>query len=367
MSNFVKTFLKGQSGSEIGLYLGEGLKSLNDAIKGLQKGRLYYIASPPKTGKTTLVNYAFILNPLLDAIKRNINIKYYYYSLELTRIDLEFDFVTYFLYSDFKIKEVEVGNKKIELSPDFLRGRVFDDEMTLIKVPESIQDKMKFIYKNKIIPLFGEYNEEGIKIKDGYINVIETSDNPTGIFNFILSEAEKYGNFIEKKYGESLRKVGYIPNNPNDFKIVIFDHIRKVYSERGFDEKRSIDKLSEYFVILKRLLNWSFVGIVHLNRSLIDIQRFKQFGDMLFPDSDMVKASGNMAEDCDYLITMFNPNDERYNLKRHFGKDIKDMSGNPYFPNMRTIHLVESRHCVYPQHFKVNMLGNVKDFQNFNK
>jgi hypothetical protein len=49
---------------------------------------------------------------------------------------------------------------------------------------------------------------------------------------------------------------------------------------------------------------------------------------------------------------MFNPNDDKYNLKKHFGQCLKDVKNNLLHPNIRTIHLVESRHCAYPQHFR---------------
>ena len=74
----------------------------------------------------------------------------------------------------------------------------------------------------------------------------------------------------------------------------------------------------------------------------------------------------NLAEDADYVFTLFNPNDERYKLQKHFGLAIKDSKNNPIYPSMRTIHLVESRHCVFPQHFRANMYGNLKSFKQIN-
>ena len=59
---------------------------------------------------------------------------------------------------------------------------------------------------------------------------------------------------------------------------------------------------------------------------------------------------------------MFNPNDERYNLTSHFDVKIKDSHKNELYPNMRTVHLVESRHVPFPQHFRVEMEGNIKNF-----
>ena len=62
---------------------------------------------------------------------------------------------------------------------------------------------------------------------------------------------------------------------------------------------------------------------------------------------------------------MFNPNDAKFNLTKHFNLDIKDSAGSTLYPLLRTIHLVESRHCFYPLHFRVNMLGNIKHFEKF--
>ena len=60
---------------------------------------------------------------------------------------------------------------------------------------------------------------------------------------------------------------------------------------------------------------------------------------------------------------MFNPNDERYNLSSHFGMPLRNADGSKAYPYLRTLHLVESRHCPYPQHFRVNMYGNLKKFE----
>ena len=76
-----------------------------------------------------------------------------------------------------------------------------------------------------------------------------------------------------------------------------------------------------------------------------------------------VKDTGNAAEESDYMITMFNPNDLRYNLTKFFNKKLRDFKGDPKYPHLRSLHLVESRHCEYPQHFVVNMFGNLKKFE----
>jgi hypothetical protein len=57
--------------------------------------------------------------------------------------------------------------------------------------------------------------------------------------------------------------------------------------------------------------------------------------------------------------------DDKFNLKKHFGMIIRDTKGNKLYPNLRTIHLVESRNAEAPQHIKVLMYGAIKHFKNF--
>ena len=93
MSNFIEEFKKGQSGSNKGLPMGPGLEPITKAINGLQRKMMYTIASPPKVGKSTLVNYGFLISPYLYALEHpEINITWIYYSWEMDRESMEFDF-----------------------------------------------------------------------------------------------------------------------------------------------------------------------------------------------------------------------------------------------------------------------------------
>lgn len=117
-------------------------------------------------------------------------------------------------------------------------------------------------------------------------------------------------------------------------------------------------------VELRNWCEYTFVPIIHTNRNLANSLQFA--GDEIYPTGDDIKDTGNLSEDVDYLFTAFNPNDDKYKLKSHFGMQLKDSKKKPFYPLMRTIHLVESRHTIFPKHFKVNMLGNLKTFEQFN-
>ena len=219
------------------------------------------------------------------------------------------------------------------------------------------------VYQNRIIPLFGEYNSEGKQIKKGLIRFIEDKTNPTGLRKFLMAHAENNGQFVKEggKFNKGI--TGYKANNPDKYTIVVTDHLRKLVPERGFQMKQTVDKYIEYTVEIRNWCAYTFAHIIHLNRSMTDVQRQKQFGDNIFPNSDDIKDTGNLAEDCDYLFTIFNPNDKRYNLDTFFGKKIRTSTGDEIYPSLRTIHLVESRHCDFPQHFAADMYGGFKAFK----
>lgn len=415
--NFRAAFEAGQKGSNKGLPMGEGLKTISQAINGIQRGRIYTVGAAPKGGKSTLVDVGFCIEPALYVLNHNaktrasmealstklqattdidtrttlnqeyenlnsqlIDLEFIYNSYEIDRVSKEFDFVAHFLNTDFAIYQIFLpsgklykGNNFVYLSSAFLKGELeYDTEIPdapkeIIRVPQDIIEKIKTVYKTRIIPLFGEYNEKGEKVSKGLIKFLEIKDNPTGVRNYLLEYAKENGEFLYKqteKNGQVFtRMIGYKPHNPKKYVIIITDHLRKLLPERGFKMKETVDKFSEYAVEFRNTCNFTFVHIIHLNRALSDIGRRQFDDDRLFPQSDDIKETGNLSEDSNYIFTMFNPNDDKFNLTKHFGKTIRRPDKSLLYPFMRTIHLVESRHCVCPQHFRVNMYGDVKKFE----
>lgn len=373
--NLIEEFKKGQEGGNKGLYMGDGLAHISSAINGVQRGRIYGVAAPPKAGKSTFVDYGFVINPVLDAVKQGLEIEVVYYSFELDRVSKEFDFLAYFMYTDYGIETIKLeegslkdGKNYVPLTPDYLRGRLQDDEGKIIKVKEKVLEVIKELYQTRIIPFFGEFSAEGIRIKRGYITFIEQKDNPTGFYKAWIKHAEKYGNFIKiPTVNKKERIIGYKPDNPDKYTLIITDHLRKLLVERGWQMKQTVDKYIEYQVEIRNWCAYTFVDIIHTNRNMASQERLRFAKDMLYPTSDDIKDTGNLSEDADYVFTGFNPCDERYNLSKHFGLEIRDKSGNELYKGLRTFHLVESRHCEFPQHFSTIMMGGLKNFKKFNK
>ncbi len=365
MSNFIIEFKKGQTSQNMGIPL--GLPRIQKKLNGIQKGRIYGFASAPKVGKSTFVDYAFLLEPYLYCLENKIPIEWIYFSFEMDRISKEFDFACYFFMKDYNITQYTLpegvtrdGESVIRINSDLLRGRLLDDNDNPIKVSTELEEILKKIYYNRIIPLFGEYAENGVQIRQGKITFIEKRENPTGLWKFIKTHAELNGTTKRDEYG---RFVSYTPNDSHKYTIVITDHLRKIVPERMFNKKETVDKYSEYTCELRNDYGYTFVHIIHLNRSLSDVERLKHFKEDIYPSSDDIKDTGNISEDCNYLFTLFNPNDGKYGLKSHFGLKLRNDEGAVYYENLRTIHLVESRHCEFPLHFRIEIDGASKSFK----
>lgn len=374
MSNFIAEYLKGQSGGNKGLPLGPGLEAVSKAINGLQKGMMIGVAASPKVGKSTFTDYAFVIQPYLSSLITGAKVKWTYFSFEMDRITKEFDFASFFLYHDYGINLVILpegitvnGQHSLQISSSYLRGRIQDDNEQIVKVDSKIFEFLQVIYENRIVPMFGRYDEKGIKISSGVIDFIEQKENPTGLRSKLLKKAEEDGSFIYQEFvdkeGQKGKKIiGYTPKDPTLLHCVVTDTIRKIPKERGYNMKETIDKYLEYTTEIRNQCQFTFIHIIHLNRSMADVQRMKMLGDMLYPTPEDIKDTGNLSEECDHLFTLFDPNDDKFNLTTHFGVKIKDSHGNELYPGMRTIHLVESRHVPFPQHFRVEMEGNIKNF-----
>jgi hypothetical protein len=317
---------------------------------------------------------AFVIEPILEYLedlKKTPNMKkrahWIYFSFEVDRIEKESKFIAHFFYRDYGISSFMFEDEVIDISADYFLGKV---KAKRTGKPVLVSDEhdvlVREIYEKRIIPIFGEYSADGKKITEGVVDCIEQRTNPTGMRNYVLHYAKANGAFITEKYKtrndknevvERERTVGYKPNNPELYTIIITDHVRKLSDERGYTMKQLIDKWAEYQVELRNWCSFSFVNIVHLNRAISSIERIKFMKETLYPTGDDIKDSGNLSEDANFVLTLFNPQDEKYNISKHFGIELEN------YPNYRSIHLVESRNTPCPMHLSTQMFGNINLFK----
>lgn len=331
MEDFWLKFEQGRRGENTGLKV--GLEEVGKAIDNIQKETNYVIMGQPKTFKTKFTDTFFILQPYL--LNESSLLDYTYYSFEVSRIKKTAEWIAFFFWTDYKIKYsasqiMSRGDKKIK------------DEH--IKYVEEILQK-------RIIPLLGEYDKSGKRIKRGIVDFIEDKDNPTGILNYLINKAKTHGDIIEDEYEtiENNLKVtkkrisGFVDREPK-YRLVICDHIRLLKRERGFSMKDNIDKYSEYTIFLRNVFKYSFVDVVHSNRNVSSDDRVNaNTGRFLRPQIDDVKDSGNLAENANYLIALFNPYNYP-NINVHFDYNLSHWKGK-----YRSLHILAARDTEAPK------------------
>lgn len=339
---------KGIAGRNTGLDI--GLPKLNSVLGGLQKKTSFALGAEKKVGKSAYADFLFVLNPYL--LNPTANIHWKYFSFEIDRINKEAKYAAFFMQHDYGI----------EVDDSYILGKKKKPNGDRIIVTKEHEEKLVQIYSNRIIPLFGEYDSKGAKIKNGKIDFIEDRVNPTGIRNYLINYAKENGDFLYEDYiteedGRKVKKqrlIGYKEKDETLYTIVLLDHVRNMSRERGYGMKENIDKFSEYHVFLRNMFRFSFVIISHINRSTTDIDRMKYMGDRLYPTSEDFKDSGNLPEDVTHVITFFNPVDDKYRLNTHFDKDLSPYKSKN---NYRTVHLVDSRYAPAPIHFSTLFNG----------
>lgn len=315
----------------------------------------------------------YVLSPYLYDIPEGADIDWIYYSFEVDRVYKEFKFAAFFFAHDHGITAFEHEGKAYPMTAEYLLSKTQDEHGNTIPVSPEHVEILQEIYRNRLVPLFGKYDAYGKKIENGLIEFVEERTNPTGIRNHLLNYAAQNGEFIEEEYYvrpspdadpvRKTRRVGYRPHNPKKFTIIITDHLRKLTREQKFSMKENIDKMIEYQVELRNWCKWIFVDIIHLNRDLTDVQRLKQNSEYLYPTGDDVKDTGNLSEEANLMFTLFNPNDVKYGIKKHFGMDLYNKQGGLAHPNYKSLHLVDAREVEAPMHFALNMYGNINRFE----
>ncbi len=271
-----------QAGKE-GKYKGldNGLGDINKYIYDIQRGTYYLIGALSGAGKTTLVDY-MILTALEDAKKKGHKVDVFYYSFEIKEEIKKLNWLSVHIYKKYKVI----------ISPQSIGG---------------LGEEILTDYQQKLVDAEIDYIEE---LFEG-INFRYEPTNPTGIFHELFEHASKNGKFTKEKYSlnneDKERIVRYTSNDSNSYTLIACDHAALAKRERNFTLKENIDKLSEYFVYLRNICNYTFLMVSQFNQGLSSVDRMKLKGVDLSPQQNDFKDSTNPYQDADIVLGIMNP------------------------------------------------------------
>lgn len=281
---------------------------------GIEQGKYYVISSSTKGAKTQFTSFVFLFHTLLYAYNNpgKLRVKIFYYPLEETPEDIMLRFMSYLLYVN--------SNKTIKIAPINLMSTNNQNPIS-----------------EEILNLFNEEPYVGI-LNFFESNVIfSSSTNPTGVYAECKKYAEDHGTVYKKKQKVKDEITGqtkeidvfdyYEQDDPDEYRIIFYDHIGLTSTERGLTLKQSIDKLSEYFVLLRNRYNYSPVVIQQQAMAGESLDAFKE--KKLRPTIANLGDSKYCARDANTVLGLFSP--FKHELPDYLGYDITKLRDNVRF------------------------------------
>lgn len=284
----------------------------NDFI-GIEQAKYYCVTASTKVGKTQLMSYLFLYTPLLYAYhhKDKIKLTVFYYPLEETPQDITERFMSFLLF--------KLSKGKVRISPTDLKSTKNDRP-----VSQEVLDLLNSEEYTKVLNFF----EETVHFSE--------SRNPTGVYNEVRKYMEDNGTVETRKqkvkddFG-STKEVDafdhYIPNNSNEYVIVVVDHASLCSVERGMSLKQTIDKLSEYFVLLRNRYGVTPVLVQQQAFENESLDAYKE--RRLRPTPQGLADSKYPARDCNVMLGLFSP--FKFELPNYYGYDIQRFKDNIRF------------------------------------
>jgi len=243
------------------------LPRLSNVLPGIVQGRYTIVTANAKVGKTQLADFLYVYQPLEWLINNpndGIDLKIFYFSLEMSKENKMIAAISYKLHRDYGII---ISPEKLN---SYYAGYVLDDEtLKVIKSPK-FQQWLEFI-------------ESKVEFHD-------TIRHPFGIFNYMKTYAESHGHYSKKKInwteenGDVTEKIvndKYIPNNPDEYIIVLVDHASLLYISEGSTLHKEMGDFSNKYCLHMRD-KWNYIPVVVQQQSAAsEQQQFTNKGDTI--------------------------------------------------------------------------------------
>ena len=285
----------------------------SDDFIGIEQSSYYVVTSSTKGSKTQFSSFVFVFNTLLYAYHNpeKVRVKIFYYPLEETPEDIMTRFMSYLLYI--------LSGKKIIVSPTELKSTKNSNP-----IDDNILDLLNTEEYSKIIQFF----EDNV--------IFSSSTNPTGVYTECRRYAEEHGTVYKRKQkikndlGETVEIEAfdhYEQSDPDEYRIIFYDHISLTSTERGLTLKQSIDKLSEYFVLLRNRYKFSPVVIQQQSFAGEGLDAFKE--NKLRPTIANLSDSKYCSRDANVVLGLFSP--FKHELPEYQKYDITKLRDNVRF------------------------------------
>lgn len=288
------------------------LPRFSNDIPGIEKDKYYLISGNTKSGKSQLTNYLFLYTPLLYAYHNpeKVRVKIFYFPLEETPENITLRFMSYLLFTLSGIRIAPIDLKSTNSNKI---------------LPQDILDLLE---SEEYISILKFYEENVIFL---------TERNPTGVWRMMLKYAQDTGTIHYKDINITNKETGlvetkqvfdyYEPHDAKEYVLCITDHVSLLESERGYDLRQTINKFSEYMMILRNKYHYIPVVVQQQSTETSSLEAFKN--NKIRPTTAGLSDSKYTSKDCTLMLGITNP--FVHELPEYLGYDIKQFKGNIRF------------------------------------
>jgi hypothetical protein len=239
-----------------------------------------------------MFSYLFLYTALDYAYKHpdKVRLKVFYYPLEEDEQSIVLRYMSYLLYT--------LSKKTIRISPADLEST--NEEHVLS------EDILKLLQTEEYRKRF-EFFEKCVEFMD--------STNPSGVWFDLNSYAEAHGKSVYKEEEYQNRDTGemktrkkfdhYEADDPDEYVLIVVDHVSLLSQERNKTLRETINKLSEYMVTLRNKFNYTPVIIQQQSTETADLEAFK--ANKIRPTTAGLSDSKYTARDCNTMLGIVNP------------------------------------------------------------
>jgi len=295
------------------------LPRLSGVLPGIEKSRYNLISASPKAGKSQLTDFLYVYQPI-EWILRNpgtsITLKIFYFSLEVSKSTKIKAAICYKLFTDYQIV---ISPQKLA---SIFGGYILDDKIEAILKSDAFASWFKSF--------------------ESMVVYYDTIRSPNSIFHLIKSYAEhpSNGKYTYKTINwqnldgtytprDNVRDK-YIPTKPNEYVIVIVDHIGLLQTAPGETLHQTILKYSSEYCLEMRD-RWKYIPTIVQQQSADSSRaQFNYRGDTIIdkikPDSEGLADNKYTARDVDLMVSLFYP--KRYNIEKYEDVDLTRIGEN---------------------------------------
>lgn len=166
-----------------------------------------------------------------------------------------------------------------------------------------------------------EQSKEWMKKFEEICEIIDKPTTAKGLYAVCKEWSRKFGTYKESTSEFGNTREEYIPNNPEQYLIVVLDHVKLLSTAPGHTSKQEIDEACDYLISFRNKCNFTINLVQQFNRNYKSSER--RASDSYLPDLSDLSDSSGPAQSAETVITIYFPFREK--RSRCEGYDIRQL------------------------------------------